>query len=107
MDRPRNNGSKTMQYLALIRRKTDQFTDEQVAEFLEPEAERVRQLYTLGIIRSVFSRGDIKGAVVQLECANLDEAKQVIGSLPFAHQKMIDIEIVPLLPYRGFAPRHA
>jgi muconolactone delta-isomerase len=95
-----------MQFLAVIARKADQFTDEQIAEFLEPEAERVRQLYTQGILRRVFSRGDVKGAVVELECASLEEAKQILGSLPFAQQKMINIEIIPLLPYRGFAPRN-
>jgi muconolactone delta-isomerase len=95
-----------MQFLAVIARKADQFTDEQIAEFLEPEAERVRQLYTQGILRRVFSRGDVKGAVVELECASLEEAKQILESLPFAQQKMINIEIVPLLPYRGFAPRN-
>jgi muconolactone delta-isomerase len=94
-----------MRFLALVRRKNEDFTEEQIAEYLEPEAERVRDLYMQGVFRSVYSRGDVKGAVVELECASVEEAKQVMETMPFARQKMIDVEVIPLLPYRGFAPR--
>ena len=94
-----------MRFLALVRRKTEDFTEAQIAEYLEPEAERVRDLYTQGVFRTVYSRGDVKGAVVELECASIEEAKQVMETMPFARQKMIDVEVIPLLPYRGFAPR--
>jgi hypothetical protein len=94
-----------MRFLAIVRRKNEEFTDEQIAAYLEPEAERVRDLYTQGVFRAVFSRGDVKGAVVELECASLEEANRVMETMPFAQQGMIDIQIIPLLPYRGFAPR--
>jgi hypothetical protein len=94
-----------MKFLALVRRKSEEFTEEQIAEFLEPEAERVRDLYTQGIFRAVYSRGDVKGAVVEMECADLAEVHRVLESLPFAQQKMVDVNVIPLLPYRGFAPR--
>jgi hypothetical protein len=94
-----------MRFLAIVRRKNEEFTDEQIAAYLEPEAERVRDLYTQGVFRAVFSRGDVKGAVVELECASLEEAYRVMETMPFAQQGMIDIQIIPLLPYRGFAPR--
>lgn len=94
-----------MRFLALVRRKNEDFTEEQIAEYLEPEAERVRDLYMHGVFRSVYSRGDVKGAVVELECESLEEARQVMETMPFAQQKMIEIEMIPLLPYRGFAPR--
>jgi hypothetical protein len=94
-----------MRFLALVRRKNEDFTEEQIAEYLEPEAERVRDLYMQGVFRSVYSRGDVKGAVVELECASLQEAKQIMETMPFAQQRMVEIEMIPLLPYRGFAPR--
>jgi muconolactone delta-isomerase len=94
-----------MRFLAIVRRKSEEFTDEQIAAYLEPEAERVRELYTQGVFRAIYSRGDVKGAVVELECADEKEANQVMATMPFAQQKMIDIQIIPLLPYRGFAPR--
>lgn len=94
-----------MKFLALVRRRSETFTDEQIAAYLEPEAERVRALYMQGVFRAVYSRGDVKGAVVEMECETIDEARQVLETMPFAQQKMIDIEVIPLLPYRGFAPR--
>jgi hypothetical protein len=56
-------------------------------------------------MRWVASRGDTPGAVVELECADVAEARAILDTLPFAQQGMVDIDIVPLLPYRGFAPR--
>jgi muconolactone delta-isomerase len=94
-----------MKFLAIVRRKTEEFSDEEIAEFLEPEAQRVRELYMQGFFRAVFSRGDEKGAVVELECKDIEQAKAILSTLPFAQQKMIDTQLIPLLPYRGFAPR--
>ena len=94
-----------MQFLAVIRRRTEQFTQEQFDAVLEPEAERVRLLYKEGGIRAVYSRGDKPGAVVQLECNDYEEALHILESLPFAQHGMLEIELVPLLPYRGFGPR--
>jgi hypothetical protein len=94
-----------MRFLAIVRRRGEAFTDEQIAAYLEPEAERVRALYTQGVFRAVYSRGDVKGAVVELECDSPDEASDVMQTMPFAQQGMIDVQIIPLLPYRGFAPR--
>lgn len=94
-----------MRFLALVRRKNEDFSEAQIAAYLEPEAERVRELYTQGVFRAVYSRGDVKGAVVELECASVEEAHEVMQTMPFAQQKMIDVQIIPLLPYRGFAPK--
>ena len=96
-----------MRFLAVITRKTEQFSEEQFSPFMEPEAEKVRELYTKGIIRSVSSRGDVKGAVVELECVDLQEAQSVLAALPFAQQGMIEVTVIPLLPYRGFAPKNS
>jgi muconolactone delta-isomerase len=96
-----------MRFLAIIERRTKQFSEEQFSPFLDAEAERVRELYTQGIMRAVSSRGDVKGAVAELECADLQEAQSVLATLPFAQQGLVDIQIIPLLPYRGFAPRNS
>ncbi|HXE12621.1 MAG TPA: hypothetical protein VN633_10905 [Bryobacteraceae bacterium] len=94
-----------MMFLALVRRKMEQFSEEEIAKLLDPEAERVRALYTQGIFRAVWSRGgSVKGAVVQMECASEAEAKSVLDSLPFAQHGIAEFELIPLLPYRGFAP---
>lgn len=94
-----------MRFLAIIERKTGEFPEEQFEPLLEPEAECVRGLYSQGIFRSVFSRGDVKGAVVELECEDMAEARRVLAQLPFARAGLINSQVIPLLPYRGFAPR--
>lgn len=94
-----------MHFLAVIKRKTGESAQNQLEALLEPEAEYVRKLYTEGVFRSVWSRGDVKGAVIELECPSRDDASRVLENLPFAIAGLVDIDIIPLLPYRGFAPR--
>lgn len=96
-----------MRFLAIARRKTEAFTEQQFEELLGPEAERVKELYSEGVFRSVASRGDVKGAVVELECRDAGQARRAIGSLPLAASGMLDVELIPLLPYRGFCPKSA
>jgi len=95
-----------MHFLAIIKRKTSESSQSQLESLLEPEAEYVRKLYSQGIFRSVWSRGDVKGAVIELECESREEASRVLEGLPFAAAGLIDSEIISLLPYRGFAPRN-
>lgn len=94
-----------MEFLAYTRRRTESFSQAQFDEYLEVEAERARALYSQGTFRGIWSRGDLPGAVILLEAASLAEAEAAIGSLPFKQHELMDVTIVPLLPYRGFAPR--
>ncbi len=59
-----------------------------------------------GIFRSVWSRGDVKGAVIELECGTREEAQRLLESLPLATAGLLEIEVISLLPYRGFFPRN-
>ena len=95
-----------MRLLAIIERKTREFAEEHFERLLEPEAECVRTLYSQGIFRSVHSRGDVKGAVVELECESIGDAQSALAQLPFASAGLVSIQLIPLLPYRGFAPRN-
>ncbi|MFN2448250.1 MAG: hypothetical protein ABR508_00450 [Candidatus Baltobacteraceae bacterium] len=95
-----------MQVLALLRRRTEKFSDEQFAPLLEPEAQAVRALYAEGTIRAMWSRDDAPGAAVLLEAAGVQEARGVVETLPLMRARMLEIEqIIPLRGYRGFAPR--
>jgi len=91
-----------MHFLAITRRRTESFTDAQFAEHLDAEAARARELYAAGIFRSVYSRGDIPGAVIEIEAEGAGEAERAIATLPFAKHGLMDVEIIPLKPYRGF-----
>ena len=93
------------QFIALMRRMTERFTEEEFAPLLEPEAERVRELYTAGILRRVWSRKDVLGAVLLIEADSIDDARAALETLPLVQRAMIEPTLVPLAPYRGFAPR--
>jgi hypothetical protein len=94
--------SDPMQFLALTRRFTETFSEADFAAVLPAEAEHARGLYARGIFRSINSRGDVPGAVIVLEAADAAEASAIVGGLPLAEKKMMDLLVVPLLPYRGF-----
>ncbi len=91
-----------MKFLALTRRHIDRFSEAEFAEVLGPEAEAARALYARGAFREIYSRGDVPGAAIVLEAADLDGARALVAELPFAQRGMMEVDIVPLLPYRGF-----
>jgi uncharacterized protein YciI len=92
-----------MQFIAITRRLTERFTDTEFAEYLGAEGERARELYAAGSFRALYSRGDVPGAVIEIEAADADEAARLVGSLPFAVRGLMEYRIVPLRPYRVFA----
>jgi muconolactone delta-isomerase len=93
------------QFIALMRRKTERFTEEEFAPLLEPEAERVRELYTAGVFRTTWGRKDTPGAVILLEAESVEDARTTLETLPLVQREMIEATLIPVGPYRGFAPR--
>ncbi len=93
-----------MQFISISRRLTERFTDEQFAEHIEAERERVRELYRDGVVRSIWSRKDAAGAVMLLECADEAAAHAAVDSLPLAKLEMLDVAILTLGPYPAFFP---
>lgn len=95
-----------MQILAIVRRRTEAFSDEQFAPLLEAEAQAIRTLYAQGVVRSVWSREDTLGAALLLEADSLDQARAIVASFPLVQRAMAQIEqLIPLKGYRGFGPR--
>ena len=97
-----------MQFLSVSRRKTDEFPPEAFTpELVEKEANRGRELYTEGILRQIWFRADIAGAVILWEAADEAEVRAAAESLPLYCAGMLEILLImPLRPYPGFAPRH-
>jgi hypothetical protein len=91
-----------MKILAL-ERETPGHTNDDFAPHLRAEAERVWALYQDGLIRELYFRADRSEAILVLECADLDEARAALGSLPLVQAGLIDFELIPLRPYPGFA----
>jgi len=76
-------------------------TPEQFAPHLKAEAARVWELYQSGQLREMYFRQDRSEAVLILECADVEEAHQVLGTLPLVQAGLIGFEVIPLVPYPG------
>lgn len=76
---------------------------EQFTPHLKAEAQRVWELYQNGIIRELYFRADHSEAVLVLECVNTTEAQQTLESLPLVKAGLITFDMIPLIPYPGFA----
>ncbi len=78
-------------------------TAEQFQPHLRAEARRVWELYQAGTLREIYFRQDWPGAVLILECADADEARAALATLPLVQAGLIAFEIIPLRPYPGLA----
>lgn len=94
-----------MQFFAVLRRRTEAFSDAEFAERLEAEAECVRSLYARGVVRGAWSREDVPGAVLLLEAPSAQAAREALESLPLLRGGMLELQFLPVRGYRGFGPR--
>jgi len=77
-------------------------TAEQFQPLLEAEAARVWELYESGVLREIHFRADQRSAVLVLECATLEEARETLNTLPLVQAGLIEFDLIPLAPYTGF-----
>jgi len=91
-----------MKILAIEHEKPG-YTGSDFAPYLRAEAQQVWDLYLGGILREIYFRQDRPEAVLILECAGVEQARQHLGSLPLVQAGLIEFEIIPLAPYPGFA----
>ena len=75
----------------------------QYEPYLKVEAQHIWVLYQKGMIRELYFRAERSEAVLMLECTNLNEAKQILAALPLVKAGLITFEVIPLVPYPGFA----
>lgn len=78
---------------------SEQFTP----PLLKAEAARAWELYQAGVIRELYFRADRPDAVLVLECASVEEAREVLDTLPLVKAGLIAFDLIPLKPYPGFA----
>jgi len=78
-------------------------SEEQFQPHLNAEAARVWDLHQAQIIREIYFRADKSQAVLILECADPSQAREILESLPLVQRGLISFEIIPLVPYPGFA----
>jgi hypothetical protein len=64
------------------------------------EAAKAWELYQLGVIRELYFNVEQHTAILVVE----QVARQYLDQLPLVEAQLIDFELVPLVPYDGFAP---
>jgi muconolactone delta-isomerase len=91
-----------MKILAL-EHETPGLSGEDFQPYLKSEAACAWKLHQAGVIRELYFRADQHSAVLVLECANVEEAAQVLAELPLVWARLITFELIPLAAYPGFA----
>jgi muconolactone delta-isomerase len=93
-----------MQFISISRRLTEKFSDEEFTKYIDAEREQVRVLYRDGIVRAIWTRKDVAGALMLLEAADEAAAREAVGTLPLAQRGMLEVQVIPLGPYPAFFP---
>lgn len=79
------------------------FTAEDYRPHLKAEAARAWELYQAGIFREMHFRADDHTAVLILECDSVEDARNILDTLPLVQAGLVDFEIMALVPYDGFS----
>ena len=72
-------------------------------ELAKAEAARAWELYQTGLLRELYFCRDHSSAVLMLECADVAAAEEILNTLPLVKAGLITFELLPLIPYPGFA----
>ncbi len=66
------------------------------------EARKAWDLYQAGVFRELYFRGDRDEAILIMECESVEEAREILSTLPFVQNRLIAFEVIPLKAYPGF-----
>lgn len=77
--------------------------DARFAELRPAEARMVWELSQADVLREVYFRADHPSGVLVFEVPDVAAARAAIDRLPLVAAGLIDFELIPLMPYPGFA----
>jgi hypothetical protein len=86
-----------------IEKDAEGVTDEDFQPHMKAEAMRAWELYQSGVFREMYFTRDDPIAIIMLECVSVEEAKKALDTLPLVKAGLISFELMPLVPYPGFA----
>jgi hypothetical protein len=90
-----------MKILVLAQRHKDVTVDE-MRPLFKAEVEAVWNLYIQGVVREFYTRADNGGpAILTVESESVEAAQKTLAKLPLVELKMIDLDFVPLAPFRS------
>jgi muconolactone delta-isomerase len=87
-----------MKVLAIEKEITQEFGNQ---AWMAEEARRVYELYKEDKIREIYFQKQNHTAVIIFEVKDMTEARNLINSLPLVKNKLIDFDLVELIPYNG------
>lgn len=70
---------------------------------LRAEAARLWELWLAGVVREAYFRAEDHTAVLILEAASPDEARETLATLPLVRKGLVSFEVSALVAYDGFA----
>jgi len=91
-----------MKILAL-ERELPGATAEKFQPLLKDEARRIWELQQSGVLREIDFDAERHTAILMLECKDKEEARQLLATLPLVQAGLITFDLIPLIPYDGFA----
>jgi hypothetical protein len=91
-----------MKFLALELELPDA-TAESFQPLLKDEARGVWELQQSGTLREIYFNAEQHTAVIMLECSDMEAARNLLETLPLVRAGLIRFDIIPLVPYDGFA----
>ena len=74
-------------------------TPEKIQQLMKVETAKAWEFYTAGVFREMYIRTDFPSAVLLLECANVEAAREVLAELPMVEENLIDFDLMPLGPF--------
>jgi hypothetical protein len=77
--------------------------EEEFKPHLGAEAAKAWELYQAGVFREMYFRQDWPGAVLILECTDVEQAREALNTLPLVQEGLISFDVIPLAPYPGFS----
>ena len=92
-----------MQFVSISERRKG-FAEADYAAVSVQEVQRARELYSAGFIRQIWHRSDKPGACILWEADGEEHVRQMLDTLPFMQARLIEVVVIPLKPYGGFAP---
>jgi hypothetical protein len=93
-----------MQFLAMSRRRTECFSEADFVGRVDSEIAQARVLYGHGFIRQIWHRGDVPGGCLLIEAESEAHVRERLNTLPLVQAGMLEVSIIPLVPYAGFCP---
>lgn len=91
-----------MQFLAILKVKPGTTMDA-LAPLLKPEAAKAWEMLASGALRSIhYIKGPV-GAVLAFEADDEADVAAHVAGLPLVEKGLVSVEILPLMPFIGFA----